>query len=220
MIALAGIPAFSRLLLEKAYSSINHPSALIAFISGFILYTLLWFLYFSKRGHFWSTLEHELTHALFALLFLKKIHTISASRQKGGVIRIEGGNTVIALAPYIFPLTPLIMMIFLFLLPDNFEGYIFFLLGLAYQFHLINLLVEFHSGQSDLQKSGYVFSSILILFFNLLFLGLIFAVLDGEFRSFYQFIWDGCTLTLNYMFLVINWIIHEIRILSTGSMDS
>jgi len=214
--AISGIPAFTRLFLEKAYSSIQYPTSLIAFISGFLLYTLLWFLYLSKRGHFWSTLEHELTHALFALLFFKKIHTISASRQKGGLIRIEGGNTVIALAPYIFPLAPLIILIFLFLLPDKFEVYIFFLLGVTYQFHLINLAVEFHSGQSDLQKSGYLFSFILILFFNLVFLGLIFSVFDGEFHSFYQFIWDGGSITLNYVLLVFRMSLDQIKLMVTN----
>ncbi len=213
VLALSGIPAFAVLLLEQVYNSLQYPTALIAFISGFVLYTILWFLYLSKRGHFWSTLEHELTHALFALLFFKKIHTISASRLKGGRIQIEGGNTVIALSPYIFPMAPLIFLVFLFILPENFEVYIFFLLGLSYQFHLINLIVEFHSGQSDLQKSGYLFSFVLILFFNLFFLGLIFSVFDGEFYSFYQFIWDGGTTTLNYVILVLHASFDQLRVL-------
>jgi hypothetical protein len=191
-------------------------NALSAVALGILTFTLLWSFYLSKQGHFWSTLEHELTHALFAILFFKKIHSISASRRKGGTISIEGGNVVIALAPYIFPLAPSVVLILLFIIPERFELFIFFLLGFAYQFHLINLAQEFHLGQSDLKKAGTLFSVIIILFFNMVYLGLMISVLDGKFHSFYQFIWDGIIKSVNYMMSFLHIIIDQMRNMILG----
>jgi hypothetical protein len=126
------------------------------------------------------------------------------------MISIEGGNVVIALAPYIFPLAPTIALILLFILPAEFELYIFFLLGFAYQFHLINLAKEFHLGQSDLQKSGIFFSVIVILFSNLVYFGLMLSALEGKFSSFYQFIWDGLRMSVNYMLLFFSFFTDQL----------
>jgi hypothetical protein len=209
-LSIFGIFGFAELIVRDFPLIFNHLRELLAIGIGILSFTILWSFFLYKRGHFWSTLEHELTHALFAVLFFKKIHSISASRRKGGMISIESGNAVIALAPYIFPLTPSIVLIFLFILPAEFQFYIFFLLGFAYQFHLMNLVQEFHLGQSDLQKSGIVFSVIIILFANLVYFGLLLSALEGKFSSFYQFIWDGFILSVNYMSLFFSFFRNEL----------
>ena len=214
--AVFGIFGFCEVIVRDFPLVFNHLNSLLAVALGVLAFTILWIFYLSKRGFFWSTLEHELTHALFATLFFKKIHSISASRRKGGVISIEGGNTVIALSPYIFPLAPSVILLFLFLLPARFELYMFFLLGFAYQFHLINLAKEFHLGQSDLQKSGTFFSVIIILFFNIVYLGLMISALEGKFSSFYQFIWDGITMSVNYMLLFCSFFVNQLNLVIAG----
>lgn len=211
--AIFGIFGFCQVVVRDFSNIFSHLNSLLTFALGVLVFTILWMFYLSRRGHFWSTLEHELTHAIFATLFLKKIHSISASRRKGGVISIEGGNTVIALSPYIFPLAPSVVLLFLFILPAPFEPYLFFLLGFAYQFHLINLIKEFHLGQPDLQKSGTFFSIILILFFNIVYIGLMISALEGEFSSFYQFIWDGFTMSVNYILIFFKFLMNQIKMI-------
>jgi hypothetical protein len=208
-----GIFGFVEVILQEIPLVYNHLKPFLSFVTGVLAFTILWIFYLSGRGHFWSTLEHEFTHALFAILFFKKVHSISASRRKGGMISIEGGNAVIALSPYIFPLAPSIILFFLFILPAPFELYLFFLLGFAYQFHLINLIEEFHLGQPDLQKAGTFFSIILILFFNIVYVGLMISALEGKFSSFYQFIWDGTAMSLNYMFIFFSFATDQLRMI-------
>jgi len=208
-----GIFGFIEVILHEIPLLYNQLRPLLSFVIGVLAFTILWIFYLSGKGHFWSTLEHELTHALFAILFLKKVHSISASRRKGGMISIEEGNAVIALSPYIFPLAPSIILIFLFLLPPPFELSLFFLLGFAYQFHLINLFEEFHLGQPDLQKAGIFFSIITILFFNIVYVGLMISALDGKSSSFYQFIWDGTAMSLNYMFIFFSFAMDQLKMI-------
>jgi hypothetical protein len=186
-----GILGYSQHLVDKRFFIPGNLTSFFIFLAGMLVFTVFWMLFLSKRGHFWSTLEHELTHALFATLFLKKINSISASRKKGGLITIEGGNSFIALSPYFFPLTPMLVLVIGLLLPDNPQIYVTFVLGISFQFHLINLLKELHPGQPDLQMSGYLFSGIIILFFNIFFLGILLAAIANGFSGILQFIWDG-----------------------------
>ena len=213
-----GILGFVEVIFQQIPLLYSQLRALLSFVIGILAFTILWIFYLSGRGHFWSTLEHELTHALFAILFFKKVHSITASRRKGGMISIEEGNTVIALSPYIFPLAPSLILIFLFILPTSFELYLFFLLGFAYQFHLINLFEEFHLGQPDLQKTGIFFSIITILFFNIVYVGLMISALEGKFSSFYQFIWDGTAMSLNYMLIFFSFAMCFVFSSSAGTI--
>ena len=48
---------------------------------GFAIYFLLWLVYFSKPsgGSFFSTFEHELTHAVFARITFKRVTGLTAT---------------------------------------------------------------------------------------------------------------------------------------------
>jgi hypothetical protein len=158
---------------------------------GALIFYALWLFYLSKGDSFWSTLEHEFTHLFFALIFFKKVHSISASRRRGGAVAIEGGNVVIALSPYFFPLIPTVVLGIKLVSPPELQIYLNFLLGFTYFFHIVSLFREIHPGQSDLMHSGYVFSSIVIIFFNLFFLGLFLSGLSGEWQEISQFLTGG-----------------------------
>jgi len=205
-----GIVGFSQVLPAVLKEVINHRQDFLVFLAGIVLFTLFWFLYFIHRGNLWSNLEHELTHALFATLFLKKVHSISASRKRGGVIAIDGGNSIIALSPYFFPLAAIVVLLLKFLVPTRFEIYFIFLLGMSYQFHLINLFREFNVGQSDIRISGYLFSIILIAFLNLVFLGIILVGISGNYRQILHFLKDGLVSTFNIIDLSIHYIYQQI----------
>ena len=98
------ILGFAQVLVPVIKSAISQKYYFLSFLVGGLIFLFLWYFIFSSRSGFWSTLEHELTHAVFALIFFKRIHTISASRRSGGHITIEGGNIIIALGPYVLPL--------------------------------------------------------------------------------------------------------------------
>jgi hypothetical protein len=209
--ALFGIFGFSRYLFTKKFFIPGNGTDFLIFFAGILVFTGIWMFFLRKRGNIWSTLEHELTHALFATLFLKKIHTISASRRKGGLISIEGGNSLIALSPYFFPLAPILALLIGLILPDHLQNYVNFVMGISVQFHLLNLMKEMHLDQPDLQMSGYLFSIIIILFFNLFFMGLILAFVADGFNGIHQFIWDGLKSSVYLLFDFGEYFFQQLR---------
>ncbi len=168
----------------------------LSFYLGGLLFFLAWLIYFSRRESFWGTLEHELTHALFALLFFRRIHSISASRRKGGLITIDGGNFIIALAPYFFPLAVMVVLLIKPFVQPRFQLYLNFMLGFAYFFHILNLFREFRPGQPDLEVAGYLFSTLFVLFLNIVFLGIILSSLPGHGHPIYVFLKAGASNSL------------------------
>lgn len=74
----------------------------IAFIVGFVAFAVLWRM-FRRRFELFCTFEHEITHVLFGLLFLKLPRSFKVTRHEGGQVTMLGTNFVITLAPYFFP---------------------------------------------------------------------------------------------------------------------
>ena len=71
-------------------------------------YLVAWQLIFRRRfaGSYFSTFEHELTHAIFAWATLHRVTGLTVTWQNGGECRFEGsggGNWLISIAPYWFP---------------------------------------------------------------------------------------------------------------------
>ena len=163
------ILGFAQVLVPVIKSAISQKYYFLSFLVGGLIFLFLWYFIFSSRSGFWSTLEHELTHAVFALIFFKRIHTISASRRSGGHITIEGGNIIIALGPYVLPLAAIILLGLKLIIPAKFEIGMNFLTGYAYLFHFTSLIKEFHHEQPDIKKSGYLFSFAYIVFWNIFF---------------------------------------------------
>lgn len=157
----------------------NSPNLFLAFGIGGLLYALLWMFVFSKRGKFWSVVEHEMTHALFALMFFKKVHSFTANRGTGGSVEIEGDNFMIALAPYFFPLLTIVIMIIKPSVPNTYQWIFNLMMGFTLMFHLLHLMMEFNPSQPDVRKSGMLFSMVVVAFFNLFFVGLSIASLGS-----------------------------------------
>ena len=196
LICLTGIFGFGNAFLISAKSqSIYH---LIQLGSGALLFFLVWVFYLSRRENFWSILEHELTHALFALLFFKKVTNLNANRRSGGMVQMEGGNFVIALAPYFFPLGSVLIILIKPFFLSEYQWFLNGLLGFITTFHFIYLIGEFQPSQPDLKESGFLFSSFFVLFFNIFFLGLAFSSLSGDWANMLSFIENGGIQSWNY----------------------
>jgi hypothetical protein len=196
-------------MLTFKIQSANH---LLQLGIGAGMFFLTWIFFLSRRDSFWSVVEHELTHAVFALMFFKKVRALNADRRRGGLVKVEGGNFVIALAPYFFPLLSVFLILVKPLVLTNYQWILNGLLGFTLMFHLLYLFGEFHPSQPDLQETGFLFSAAVIIFFNLFFIGLSLASLSGQWGPMGVFIQSG--FWESYELLKSGWIFFESNFLS------
>ncbi len=114
---------------------------------------------------------HELTHALWGLLFLARIHSIRV-KPTGGAVSLSKTNTLIALAPYFFPFYTMVVLLLRGILsiwiPMNpYELIWLFLVGFTWGFHFTFTVQTLLIRQPDIVDNGRVFSLTLIYLLNL-----------------------------------------------------
>lgn len=126
---------------------------------GFACYLMTWLLIIRGTGLSWlSTLEHEITHALFALLTFNKVTGIRTTMRNGGHMRYEGTpNWLIQTSPYFFPTMSFVMLIPLFLIPSVLGEIFLFLIGASVAYHVLSTWQETHFGQTDFKDAGVLF---------------------------------------------------------------
>lgn len=112
---------------------------------------------------FYRTLEHELTHVIFALLFLQPPRHLVVTHERGGEAGYAGsGNFIISLAPYFFPLTAVVISGVTALAADSLRGRLVLLVITALGYHLTVVLGELRVGQTDLSRHRTWFSATVI----------------------------------------------------------
>jgi hypothetical protein len=153
----------------------------------------------------WSyleTLEHELTHLLIGLLFLKIPVGIRVSAHEGGEVRQIGlgttGQTWVSLAPYFFPTVSLAVLVIAYFFGIN-TWYLLALLGWTTVFHLVSNWGETSFRQPDLQKVGIVKSILILPVMNLICYGSILAYVAGGSKGFGSFWSEGLRLAWNLL---------------------
>lgn len=175
----------------------------LAFFFGFGFFFPFHFIAQRIIPSTWSylqTLEHELTHLLAGLLFLKIPVGIRVSAHEGGEVRQIGlgttGQTWVTLAPYFFPTVSLFFVVIAYF--ADFDTKILLgILGFTTAFHLITNWTETSFRQPDLQKAGIVKTLLILPVMNLICYGAVFAfVFDGT-KGFSSFWTKGFTETLN-----------------------
>lgn len=161
-VALLSLWIFPALLLvlwdfavAQRYSVTNVPPLVL----GFIVYYMLWLLLFRRRelGSYVTTLEHEVTHAVFALATGHKVTRMHVTAKQGGHVVYEGkGNWLISLAPYFFPTVTVLLLTVRMFMERNpwLEGGI----GASLAFHVTSTYVETHGAQTDFKHAGRLFS--------------------------------------------------------------
>jgi len=173
IIALALIPFALGLLIsfgKLAVSLLPLGSSEIWFLAGFVIFFGV-FLIKSVPGRVY-VFGHELTHAFWTILFRGKIKEFNVSSKNGSVVTTKN-NFLISLAPYFFPIyTFLIIFIFYslaFFLPvSNYIEWLFFFVGISYAFHICLTAESLSIGQSDVRKTGKIFSYVIIAIFNII----------------------------------------------------
>jgi hypothetical protein len=125
------------------------------------------------RTYIWG---HELTHALWGLLFGARIHKIKV-QSKGGCVHLSKSNTLITLAPYFFPFYTLLVLLLRAVLGlmtpmHPYELAWLFLVGLTWGFHFTFTVHSLVIRQPDIVVCGRLFSYVLIYLLNLIGIGL------------------------------------------------
>lgn len=148
-----------------------HVSATAA---GVVIWFLVWLLL--PRLTRTYVLGHELTHALWTMLFGGRPSHLRVT-SSGGSVRVTKTNVWVTLAPYFFPFyTLLVVLIWLILracwpAARPYAPIALFWVGLTYAFHLTFTLHYLRAGQPDVYEHGRLFSYALIYLINLLTLG-------------------------------------------------
>ncbi len=162
------------------------------FLAGILAYCAVHILF--KKPIFSYVFGHELTHALFAVLFGGSIRSFQAS-ERGGRVTVTKSNFLITLAPYFFPLYTCIALILYGLAAASnataVAGWFVFLAGATFSFHLMLTFIFLRTEQSDIHEQGAVFSFPLIYLFNILFAAFLIHLLLAKDADFLAFLLHG-----------------------------
>ncbi len=143
-------------------------------VSGIVLWAVIWiFLPPMTRTY---VLGHELTHALWAMLFGGKASGLKVG-ERGGSVRVSKNNAWITLSPYFFPLytfiVALVWLLSAWLVPavKPYAPIFVFWVGMTWSFHLTFTLRFLAYNQPDVREHGRLFSYALIYALNVLSIG-------------------------------------------------
>jgi hypothetical protein len=145
-----------------------------ACVAGIAIWAIIWlFLPPMTRTY---VLGHELTHALWTVLFGGKATGLKVT-DRGGSVRVSKNNAWITLSPYFFPLytfvVALLWLLSVWLFPaiQPYVPIFVFWIGLTWSFHLTFTLRFLAYNQPDIREHGRLFSYTLIYSLNLLSIG-------------------------------------------------
>ena len=143
-------------ITTQQYSIHNIPPILI----GLAGYFFLWLLIFKRPmvGSYLTTLEHECTHALFAILTGHSVKGMHVTAHDGGQVQFKGGegNWLITIAPYFFPTITVLLLSVRIFIEQNY--WLEVAIGGSIAFHITSSYLETHGAQTDLQRVGRFFS--------------------------------------------------------------
>ena len=131
-------------------------------------------------------LGHELTHALWSVIFGGRPSDLRVS-DSGGSVRLTKTNVLVTLAPYFFPFYTFVVIVvalitYAFVRPLPFLPLWMFLIGFTWSFHLLFTLQTLTERQPDVRVYGRLFSWTVIYAVNvLLVLGWLACMTDVTF---------------------------------------
>ncbi len=178
----------------------NHASYYSPLLYGAIVYFILWELWLKRSVmmNWFSTLDHELTHAVFAVLSLNRVTGLNATGYAGGATHYQGyRNWIITLSPYFVPLLSLIILLIFSLAKPSYYPVLSFMMGGSIAFHLQSTWRAAHRSQPDLERSGWIFVWLFLPTANLLMLLLLLTALPNDALSAERslgYLWNDLSL--------------------------
>lgn len=222
----------SNLIELGYYTNILYP-IIAGLIIGLILYNLV-----LKRFCGFLTFEHELSHAIIALFFLRRIYRFVVTRYEGGYIEFNRygfggkfGNHLVALAPYYLPTFTLISAIARPFLPNYFFPWFDAWIGFTISFQIMSNIEEIKNNwtkewfrnlstdeytQSDIGHEGYIFSFLIIITFKLLLYNIIIFILIYHPGSFIGWILNIPKNSIDFYTPLLREILGSIQLVSLG----
>jgi hypothetical protein len=171
------------------------------FLAGGLTYITIHILF--RKPVLTYVIGHELTHALFALLFGGAVKSIHAS-DRGGRVTITKSNFIITLAPYFFPLyTSLALVLYWTARAAEARGIaidiLIFLSGATFALHLVLTFVFLQTDQNDIRDEGAIFSYPLIFLFNIAFAAFLIKVYLADNMDYLGFLTGGIMRTAEFL---------------------
>lgn len=142
----------------------------ISLLGGIAAFSLCWIALAKPVKAY--VLGHELTHAIWGILFGARPSSLKVG-ENGGSVRLTKSNMLITLAPYFFPFYTFVVIVaalvtFAFLRPLPFLPLWMFLIGFTWAFHVLFTLETLAMRQPDVKLYGRVFSWTFIFIVNVL----------------------------------------------------
>lgn len=155
---------------------------MVLFFTGLGLWSA-YFLLFRQPTRVY-VFGHELTHALFVILFFGKVGGFKVNEDSGYILSNKT-NVWISLSPYFVPIYTLFSLSLLALINwavpiPWIDRILFFSTGITWGFHLTFTLLMIQRGQSDLEENGLFFSLVLIYLLNLLQISFLLVVASSD----------------------------------------
>jgi len=151
---------------------------------GMGAYIVVWQVLFRNIGRGWfSTLEHEFTHIIFALATFHKITDLRASFGRGGHMNysgVGGGNWLITISPYFFPTFSALVLGLMSLSKYQFNSFLLGALGFSIIYHIHSTYTETGYYQSDLKEVGFGYVWLFLPSANLLALVMVLALIPND----------------------------------------
>ena len=175
LLGLALLPAcwaFARALVDAILAAGGAAGGVsveaVSLLAGMAAFALCWATISHPVRMY--VLGHELTHALWGLLFGARPSDVRVS-ESGGSVKLTKSNVLITLAPYFFPFYTFIVVVVAlvtsaFVHPLPFLPLWMFLIGFTWAFHILFTLETLTQRQPDVKLYGRVFSWVLIFLVN------------------------------------------------------
>ena len=189
LLSVLALPAAALTLIWLLLTAYKEPGTTASFLIGVGIYWVLDKLIFGRRdvGSWFSTFEHEITHAIFAWATLHRVIGLHVTAHNGGHIRyVGGGNWLISVSPYWFPTLCVPIILYASVFSDPHPAWAI-ALGLTFMFHHLSTWRETHAGQTDLQETGLLFAWMFLPTANLVAGGTVIAFASGNTALIVQF---------------------------------
>lgn len=207
-LAIAFLPlcaGFTWQLAVTAFSIAYKPQLPYYFVGGGLAYLVVHFLF--KQPVLTYVFGHELTHALFALLFGGSVKAFHAT-ERGGQVTVTKSNVLITLAPYFFPLYAFLALVLHAAVSaaghPNAAAFFIFLTGAGFVFHLALTIIFLGTDQQDIREHGAFFSLPLIYLFNVIFAALLIHLLLAQKNGFLEYLGNAIIQSIRISTLIVN----------------
>lgn len=144
----------------------------LSFLGGVVLFVICW-LTLPRLARTY-VLGHELTHALWGLLFGARPSKLKV-RRNGGSVNLTKSNLLITLAPYFFPFYTFLVILAAGIVrccvsPLPCVPLWLFFIGFTWAFHVLFTVDSLSLSQPDVKEYGCVFAWPFIYIANLFFI--------------------------------------------------